>query len=455
MGWFGGSKKQKPAELPTKGLPPRPQSQGAAQGLPSSVQPVQQSKAAKPELFGGAPPPPPSASTSQKRPPRPAGSSKANENPGYWTRRGLPGFTLTVPEHKIVNKIVKPTTPSSSPPLKSGGSSLGSKPVGISAIAKKAGAPQPAAASSSSAPPVSAADKMQTLAPAPAPAPALDGPSSWNVYTAVDRLQRAGEGERDLALACMQHLCTLCIAKPADRKAAVAIGGIKAVAAMMRRHSADVELVQNGCTALRELSAPDLEVGSSGTAASVAADIVTAVAQGMAGCRKAETVQRWGCDLVDVVVGGADANADARRAEAAGRGMIGAVIAALRAHPASEFVQECGLRCLRQICRGSDPGRGVRGDVTLHLGALKVAIVSIRQHHRHARSHHTSRCSNLPTRFLPLDLPDSLSLLFLLLLPSPPDVYYRALVRVLSPRLCSPRCLVSGATPPSVRLTAS
>ena len=108
------------------GMPPKPLAQ---QEVPD-VEPPAPVKQPTAMLFMGAPPPPPSSLTAPIRPkPVPPGSSE--EPQGFWTQRGLPGFSLNIPKQKIVKDTYVPglnlTQPASSGATISSGATTSSE----------------------------------------------------------------------------------------------------------------------------------------------------------------------------------------------------------------------------------------------------------------------------------------------------------------------------------------
>ena len=86
------------------------------------------------------------------------------------------------------------------------------------------------------------------------------------------------------------------------------------------------------------------------------------------------------CKSIQQMVVGEGAAADARRTLGAEGGAIAAALGAMGAHPEAAGVQEHGVRCLQQLCRGSDVGQDVRAEVALALGAMECVRSAIEIH---------------------------------------------------------------------------
>jgi hypothetical protein len=147
-------------------------------------------------------------------------------------------------------------------------------------------------------------------------------------------------------------LANLVESHPANTAAAVAAGGIEAVVAAMRAHPGSESVLEGGCDALSELVTNGHHANQTAAAAAGAVEALVAALQAHPG---SQMVQRSGCEALAYLVcyhPTATAAHPANQTAVAAAGGIEAVVAALRAHPGSEEVQEMGCYALRWLVHG-------------------------------------------------------------------------------------------------------
>jgi hypothetical protein len=138
----------------------------------------------------------------------------------------------------------------------------------------------------------------------------------------------------------------------ANQTAAVAAAGIEAVVAAMRAHPGSESVLEGGCDALSELVTNGHHANQTAAAAAGAVEALVAALQAHPG---SQMVQRSGCEALAYLVcyhPTATAAHPANQTAVAAAGGIEAVVAALRAHPGSEEVQEMGCYALRWLVHG-------------------------------------------------------------------------------------------------------
>jgi len=283
----------------------------------------------------GARPPPPSSLTlkvveRQK-------SAPAAPPGGFWTNRGLPGFKLTVPQHKI-----KQPRSASTPP-----SRLAAVPEGVP-----------------SAPP---------SAPATEDDPVLnEDPMSWGAKAAINGLRRAGS-DQQLVIACLSRLRRLCRVE-AERTLATSLGAFEAIIESLRPHCALVtgkaseEVAEAGCAALRVLSTADSQSPQKSGDRDGA---VIAVVEAMTAHPTATAVAEHACFLLwSVCFGGGD-DAVRRKELAIQHGAASAVTAAMRLRsPSPSHLLRESSRALQHLSTGTDSGAVERRRQLQASGAL-------------------------------------------------------------------------------------
>uniref|UniRef100_A0A7S2JJQ4 RING-type E3 ubiquitin transferase n=1 Tax=Haptolina brevifila TaxID=156173 RepID=A0A7S2JJQ4_9EUKA len=314
-----------PPQLPNAGMPPQPQAQTPP--LPT---------APSGSLYGGSRPPPPSSLSMGARPPPPTALSMKTlerrsapqtgmDQGGFWTNRGLPGFKIVVPEHKIKHPIRVPETVT-----------------------------EPTSATASEASAVGA-----------------DGgagdPSTWGTNATLDELRRAGS-DRKLTASCLTQLRALCRTE-ANRTDAIRLGAFDAVIESLRRHRGGDEtekLTEAGCAALRSLS-------SKPTAGSNPEGAVVAVVQSMIAYPSAMGVAEHGCTCLWSACFGGTGEAVRRKDLAIEHGAAGAVVVAmrLRGSSGSHLLREAS-RALQHLCTGSDTRGEERRQKAVASGALQT-----------------------------------------------------------------------------------
>ena len=148
------------------------------------------------------------------------------------------------------------------------------------------------------------------------------------------------------------------------------------VVAVLRTHVAVARVAEMACKRLRILCAP---VGSEQAAAEAGA--IEAVVAAMRAHPQEEGVQENGCcALADMCCGDDAAAAVARRQRAAAAGAIEEVVAALRAHPQEEGVQENGCLVLGNMCFGNDAAAAARKQRAAAAGAIEEVVAAMRAH---------------------------------------------------------------------------
>ena len=399
---FNGKKRKSAPALSSadstvrKGLPPKAQEQDGAAVKPTAVKPTESAaapaeaaaklQAAAPalapaavetqpratamlpapmpqaggaRLFMGAPPPPPGAVPKEAPGRRPRSQSVSAAKEGFWTQRGLPGFTLTVPEHVIKNP----------------------RPEGSSSSTEAAAPAGAVAASPAQKSPLPNPPLPQTPPQALNPLPPGD-PKTWGIEATVQCLQRpvppsqaisgasssaAEPTETQLTLGSLARMRTLC-RKDADRQAAIQIGGIDAVVGSMRRDLADEKVAEAGCAALRVLCT----VGRGGGDGEGNRDgAIRGVIEAMHAHPTVHGIAEHGCCCLWTVCHGNGAEAARRKELVISSGGAAAITAAMRLpnSSGSHLLREAS-RALHHVCAGVDEGADSRRRAATASGAL-------------------------------------------------------------------------------------